>query len=155
MTQPPSGAQTSPRPRINEEDRIARLQLRSPRVGPATYKRLMAAHGSAAEALKALPDLVRSKGVKSHQLCREHIAQREYFSGKKNASDLIFEHDSSYPRLLAEISDAPPFLWVLGNQDQLTRPCVAIVGARISERPIGFHPTARFFLKRNRLISGL
>ena len=115
----------------------------------------MAAHGSAAEALKALPDLVRCKGVKSHQLCSEHIAQREYFSGKKNASDLIFEHDSSYPRLLAEISDAPPFLWVLGNQDQLTRPCVAIVGAPISEQPIGFHPTARFFLKRNRLISGL
>jgi DNA processing protein len=67
MTRPPSGAQTSPRPRISEEDRIARLQLlRSPRVGPATYKRLMAAHGSAAEALKALPDLARSKGVKSY-----------------------------------------------------------------------------------------
>ena len=131
MTRPPSGAQTSPRPRISEEDRIARLQLlRSPRVGPATYKRLMAAHGSATEALKALPDLARSKGVKSYQLCSEHIAQREYFSGKKIGADLIFEHDSSYPRLLAEISDAPPFLWVLGNQDQLTRPCVAIVGAR-------------------------
>lgn len=28
-------------------------------------------------------------------------------------------------------------------------------GARISEQPIGFHPTARFFPKRNRLISGL
>lgn len=83
MTRPPSGAQTSPRPRISEEDRIARLQLlRSPRVGPATYKRLMAAHGSATEALKALPDLARSKGVKSYQLCSEHIAQREYFSGK-------------------------------------------------------------------------
>ena len=230
MTRPPSGAQTSPRPRISEEDRIARLQLlRSPRVGPATYKRLMAAHGSATEALKALPDLARSKGVKSYQLCSEHIAQREYFSGKKIGADLIFEHESSYPRLLAEISDAPPFLWVLGNQDQLTRPCVAIVGARnasslgtrmahrlaaglaeaglivvsglargidaaahaaslphgtigvhaggidviypaentglaksilqkgarISEQPIGFHPTARFFPKQNRLISGL
>ena len=28
-------------------------------------------------------------------------------------------------------------------------------GARISEQPIGLHPTARFFPKRNRLISGL
>ena len=28
-------------------------------------------------------------------------------------------------------------------------------GARISEQPIGFHPTARFFPKRNRLNSGL
>ena len=69
MTQPPSGAQTSPQPRMSEDDRIARLQLlRSPRVGPATYSRLIAAHGTAAEALKALPDLARSKGVKSYQL---------------------------------------------------------------------------------------
>jgi len=28
-------------------------------------------------------------------------------------------------------------------------------GARISKQPIGFHPTARFFPKQNRLISGL
>jgi hypothetical protein len=35
MTQPPSGAETSPQPRISEDDRIAQLQLlRSPRVGP-------------------------------------------------------------------------------------------------------------------------
>jgi len=77
MTQPPSGAQTSPQPRMSEDDRIARLQLlRSPRVGPATYSRLMAAHGTAAEALRALPDLARSKEVKSYQLCSEHMAQR-------------------------------------------------------------------------------
>ena len=131
MTQPPSGAQTSPQPRMSEDDRIARLQLlRSPRVGPATYRRLMAAHGTAAEALRALPDLARSKGVKSYQLCSEHMAQREYFTGKKIGADLIFEHEAGYPRLLAEISDAPPFLWVLGQQEQLTRPCVAVVGAR-------------------------
>jgi len=131
MTQPPSGAQTSPQPRMSEDDRIARLQLlRSPRVGPATYRRLMAAHGTAAEALRALPDLARSKGVKSYQLCSEHMAQREYFTGKKIGADLIFEHEAGYPRLLAEISDAPPFLWVLGQHEQLTRPCVAVVGAR-------------------------
>ena len=62
---------------MSEDDSIARLQLlRSPRVGPATYRRLMAAHGTAAEALRALPDLARSKEVKSYQLCSEHMAQR-------------------------------------------------------------------------------
>ena len=131
MTQPPSGAETSPQPRISEDDRIARLQLlRSPRVGPATYRRLMAAHGTATEALRALPDLARSKGVKSYQLCSAHMAQREYFTGKKIGADLIFDHEPGYPRLLSEISDAPPFLWVLGHQEQLMRPCVAVVGAR-------------------------
>ena len=67
MTQPPSGAQTPPQLRISDDDRIARLQLlRSPRVGPATYSRLMAAHGTAIEALSALPDLAWSKGLKSY-----------------------------------------------------------------------------------------
>ncbi|MGB1337109.1 MAG: DNA-processing protein DprA [Planktomarina sp.] len=230
MTKPSSGAETSPQPRISEDDRIARLQLlRSPRVGPATYRRLMAAHGTATESLRALPDLARSKGVKSYQLCSAHLAQREYFTGKKIGADLIFDHEPGYPRLLSEISDAPPFLWVLGHQEQLMRPCVAVVGARnasslgtrmahrlaaglaeagvvvvsglargidaaahaaslpqgtigvhaggvdviypaentelaksilqkgarISEQPIGFNPTARFFPKRNRIIAGL
>ena len=145
MTQPPSGAQTSPRPRISEEDRIARLQLRSPRVGPATYKRLMAAHGSAAEALKALPDLARSKGVKSYQLCSEHIAQREYFSGKKNASDLIFEHDSSYPRLLAEISDAPPFLWGWAIKISSPAPVWPSSARVFQSNPLGFTRPHDFF----------
>ena len=58
------------------------------------------------------------------------MAQREYFTGKKISTDLIFEHRPSYPRLLSEISDAPSFLWVLGHQEKLTRPCVAVVGAR-------------------------
>jgi DNA processing protein len=67
MIQPPSGAETSPQPRISEDDRIARLQLlRSPRDGPATYQRLMAAHGTAIKALSALPDLACSKGLKSY-----------------------------------------------------------------------------------------
>ena len=111
MTQPPSGAETSPQPRISEDDRIVRLQLlRSPRVGPATYRRLMAAHGMATQALRALPDLAQSKVVKSYQLCSAHMAQREYFTGKKIGADLIFDHEPGYPRLLSEISDAPPSL---------------------------------------------
>ena len=58
------------------------------------------------------------------------MAQREYFTGKKIGADLIFEHEAGYPRLLAGISDAPPFLLVLEQHEQLTRPCVAVVGAR-------------------------
>ena len=58
------------------------------------------------------------------------MAQREYFTGKKIAADLIFEHEPGYPRLLSEISDASPFLWAFGHQEQLSRPCVAVVGAR-------------------------
>ena len=83
MTQPPSGAQTSPRPRISEEDRIARLQLRSPRVGPATYKRLMAAHGSAAEALKAARFGPQQRGQISSTVQRTYRTARIFLRQEK------------------------------------------------------------------------
>lgn len=45
-------------PVTSVEDKFARLRLiRSRRVGPATYRRLMAEHGSAAAALGVLPDV--------------------------------------------------------------------------------------------------
>ena len=70
----------------------------------------MAAHGMATQALRVLPDLAQSKVVKSYQLCSAHMAQREYFTGKKIGADLIFDHEPGCPRLLSEISDAPPSL---------------------------------------------
>ena len=129
MTQPPSGAQTSPQPRMSEEDRIARLQLlRSPRVGPATYRRLMAAHGTAAEALRALPDLARSKGSNLIS-CAASIWRSANISPARKLARISFLSMKPATRAcLAEISDAPPFLWVLGQQEQLTRPCVASRG---------------------------
>ena len=35
-----------------------------------------------------------------------------------------------YPSILAESTDQPPWLFVLGNPEVLTRPCLAIVGSR-------------------------
>jgi DNA processing protein len=116
---------------MSEDDRIARLQLlRSPRVGPATYRRLMAAHGTAAEALRALPDLARSKGSNLIS-CVASIWRSANISPARKLARISFLSMKPATRAcLAEISDAPPFLWVLGHQEQLTRPCVAVVGAR-------------------------
>jgi DNA processing protein len=38
--------------------------------------------------------------------------------------------EADYPSALAEIADAPPILWVLGDVSLLARPMVAMVGAR-------------------------
>ncbi len=38
--------------------------------------------------------------------------------------------DGAYPPPLAAIADAPPLLFALGRLETLTRPCVAVVGAR-------------------------
>ena len=56
-----------PPPVAVEADQIARLRLiRSQHVGPATYLRLMDAHGSAQEALGALPAIAQAAGVDSY-----------------------------------------------------------------------------------------
>ncbi len=55
-----------PAPR-DDGERLARLRLiRSRRVGPATYLRLMAEHGAAQTALLALPDIARAAGVEGY-----------------------------------------------------------------------------------------
>ncbi|MEL6641938.1 MAG: DNA-protecting protein DprA, partial [Pseudomonadota bacterium] len=52
-----------PLPPTTEDDLIARLRLlRSRRVGPATYRRLIAEHGGAKAALDALPEVAKAAG---------------------------------------------------------------------------------------------
>ena len=51
-------------PPTTEEDRLAWLRLiRSRRVGPGTFFRLLAEHGDAQAALAALPGLARAAGI--------------------------------------------------------------------------------------------
>jgi DNA processing protein len=48
-----------------------------------------------------------------------------------------------YPALLAEISDAPPLLFVAGDPDILEKPQLAMVGSRRASRP-GMDTAAAF-----------
>lgn len=59
------------------------------------------------------------------------MQRRENISAaKKLGAKLIFAEESGYPSLLVEITDAPPFLWVLGNPEWLNRLAIVVVGAR-------------------------
>lgn len=113
------------------EDKFARLRLiRSRRVGPATYRRLLAEHGTAAAALAALPDVAEEAGVKGYQICPEGVVRAEIKAAQKVGARLLCLGDPAYPADLAEISDAPPALWSLGDLALLSRPRVALVGTR-------------------------
>ena len=120
-----------PPPAAGRADRLARLRLiRSRRVGPATYLRLMAEHGGAVAALDALPDVARAAGVDSYTACPETVARAEMRAADRLGAWMLCLGEPEYPAPLAEISDAPPILWALGQGALLSRPVVAIVGTR-------------------------
>ena len=116
---------------LAEENLVDRLRLlRSRRVGVVTYRRLIGEHGSAAAALAALPSIARAAGVDSYHVCQRDDAMAELRAGKRLGARLVIEGTDAYPAGLRDIPDAPPLLWALGDHALLTRPAIAIVGAR-------------------------
>jgi len=120
-----------PSPPVAEDERIDWLRLlRSRRVGVVTFMRLLGEHGSARAALNALPAVARAAGVQDYAPCPEGVALKEYRAGLAKGARLLLRGEPDYPQLLALLSDAPPVLWALGDTTLLSRPMVALVGAR-------------------------
>jgi DNA processing protein len=115
---------------LNDE-LIDRLRLvRTPGIGPVTYRQLVARFGSAAAALAAVPDLARRGGGKAPRLFERSDAEREIARVEKLGAKYLVLGQGLYPQLLAEQEDAPPLLIARGNLGLLDRQTVAIVGAR-------------------------
>lgn len=113
------------------EDLVDRLRLvRTPGIGPVTFRQLMRRFGTAATALEAVPDLARRGGGKAPRLFERSEAEREIARVEKLGARYLVLGQGLYPRLLAEAEDAPPLLIVRGNLNLLDRLAVAIVGAR-------------------------
>ena len=120
-----------PSPAVDEAERLARLRLiRSRRVGPATYLRLMGEHGRAAAALDALPEVARAAGVVDYAPCPEPVAVAELRAARRAGARMICLGDADYPADLAATADAPPVLWARGKSALLSRPMLALVGTR-------------------------
>ena len=120
-----------PLPPTSEDDQFNRLRLlRSRRVGISTYKRLLIEHGTAQNALAALPEVARAAGVSQYEVCPEGVVAAELKAARLAGATLIALGTAAYPDILAELSDAPPFLWAIGDIDLLRRPAIAMVGAR-------------------------
>ena len=104
--------------------------LRSRRVGPTTFYRLMQEHGSIDAALAALPEIAKAAGVKNYELCTPSAVQAELNAGRMAGATPIPFGTVGYPEKLAELPDAPPIVWTLGNPELLNKPMIALVGAR-------------------------
>lgn len=113
------------------EDLVDQLRLvRTPRIGPVTFRQLMRRFGTAATALEPVPDLARRGGGKAPRLFERSEAEREIARVEKLGARYLVLGQGLYPRWLAEAEDAPPLLIVRGNLNLLDRLAVAIVGAR-------------------------
>ncbi|WP_282047975.1 DNA-processing protein DprA [Sulfitobacter mediterraneus] len=120
-----------PLPPTPEDEQFARLRLlRSRRVGISTYKRLLAEHGTAQNALAALPQVARAAGVSGYEICPEDVVRAELRAGRAARARLLIHGTPPYPAALAELDDAPPFLWMIGQAEVLSRPMISLVGAR-------------------------
>lgn len=118
-------------PPLTEEEWHFWLRLlRSRRVGIATFYRLLEEHGTAAAALEALPQIAADAGVKNYQTCNEKTVLDELQRAKFARATPIAIGSADYPEILAQIPDPPPILWCVGNLDLLSKPQLAIVGAR-------------------------
>ena len=104
--------------------------MRTPGIGPVTYRQLIVRFGTPAAALAAVPDLARRAGGKAPALSTVADAEREIARVEKLGARWLVLGEGLYPRLLAELEDAPPLLIAKGDLNLLDRQAVAIVGAR-------------------------
>jgi len=113
------------------DDAHERLRLiRTANIGPVTYRQLVTRFGSASAAIDAIPALAARGGGRAPILADPRAIAREMATVAKLGARYIFLDGPGYPRLLAEIENAPPALIVRGDIALLDRPAVAMVGAR-------------------------
>lgn len=115
---------------LSRQEAFARIRLlRSPHVGPVSYRQLLARFGTAQEAIDAFPELARRGGRDNRPADPERI-EREIAAVRRAKARYVFHDSPDYPALLAQLDSAPPILTVRGDLALAGRPCVAIVGAR-------------------------
>lgn len=116
---------------IEPDHRAAKLQLlRTPNIGPVSYRQLIARFGSAVAALEALPGLAARGGRRDFRAADARQVERELAVIARLGARTLFVDEPGYPGLLRTTESAPPMLIVRGQLELLDRPMVAIVGAR-------------------------
>ncbi|WP_377186163.1 DNA-processing protein DprA [Ruegeria meonggei] len=118
-------------PPTTEEDRFSWLRLlRSRKVGPATFRRLLREHGSAQNALTALPEVARAAGIEGYETCPPGVIEAELKAAEAANARLLCLGSADFPDALNDLSDAPPMLWAIGDLSPLQRKSIGMVGAR-------------------------
>jgi DNA processing protein len=117
-------------PQLTQAEAFARIRLlRSPNIGPVSYRQLLARFGTAGAALDALPELA-SRGRGAYRPAAADNIEREVAAVRRAGARYLFHDQPDYPALLGELDSAPPIVTCRGRLALASEPCVAIVGAR-------------------------
>ena len=104
--------------------------IRSRRIGPVTFHKLLAEHGGVEAALAALPGIARAAGVDDYALCPLEVVRHEMAQARAVGAKILLHGAKDYPGALMDLPDAPSILWVQGRAALLLEPAIALVGAR-------------------------
>lgn len=136
---PTGQAKVTARGRVSERECWIALSC-VPGVGPAGFARLIARHGSAADAWQAGPDALRELALHSGQPLAGaermwHREPREIARSLARATEhaggrVVTGLDEAYPPALRTLDPRPPTLFVVGPLTVFARRAVAIVGTR-------------------------
>jgi DNA processing protein len=119
-------------PRLSDRQRLNWLRLiRTPNVGPATFRDLINRFGSAEAALEILPELALAGGAgRTVRIPSVGEAEAELEIAARHGATFIGIGEPDYPPLLKRMDHPPPLLAVKGQPAVFSLPPVAIVGAR-------------------------
>lgn len=130
-------AQASHSEPLPNAEKLARHRLiRTPNVGPITFRYIINQFGSALAALEHLPDFAqRGRSKKPLKIADEGPILQELKGLKKINGFCLHLGSTDYPELLAQLEDAPPILFARGhaalsNTHISGKPTLGIVGAR-------------------------
>lgn len=115
---------------LSQQEAFARIRLlRSPNIGPVSFRQLLARFGTATAALEALPEL-GGKGKRTYRAAGQGKIEDEIEAVKRAGARYLFHDSPDYPALLANHDSAPPIVTIRGNIALAHQPSVAMVGAR-------------------------
>jgi DNA processing protein len=126
MSEPAAG------PRLSDRQRLAWLRLiRTPNVGPATFRDLINRFGSAEVALEMLPELMLNGGAaRGVRIPSASEAEAEMEVARRMGARFVCIGEPDYPAMLRRMDNPPPLLAVKGTGAIFFLPALAIVGAR-------------------------
>lgn len=120
------------RAQLNDEQRFHWLRLiRTPNIGPVTFRNLIQRFGSAELAIEALPEISARGGAKRMVVAPDSaVIKQELERAHKMNARFIAIGEPDYPPSLRRMEFAPPIIAMVGDAFVFQRPAVAIVGSR-------------------------